>query len=150
MKAESDRAVIVVNSGRGILNAGLEMGRAIRLRGFATAVPQGALCASACALTWLAGSPRLLDANSRLRQGSRLCHIRAAGWRGMADRRHAMENGIAYEAVAEKAPEASTPSVALPYDPMSATTDFYSALAIADGETAAALVVPEKRGTTVQ
>lgn len=55
--AESDRAAVVLNSGGGNLVTGLEIGRAIRLRGFATAVPQGALCASACALTWLAGTP---------------------------------------------------------------------------------------------
>jgi hypothetical protein len=32
------------------------------------------------------------------------------------------------------------------YDPLKAVTAFYSALGAADGETAAALVVPEKRG----
>lgn len=66
LAAESDRAVVVLNSGGGNLHSGLEIGKAIRLRGFATAVPPGALCASACALTWLAGSPRLLDAESKL------------------------------------------------------------------------------------
>ncbi|WFR97591.1 hypothetical protein [Rhizobium tumorigenes] len=62
----SGRAVIVLNSGGGNLVAGLEIGRAIRLKGFATAVPANALCASACALTWLAGSPRLLADDSKL------------------------------------------------------------------------------------
>jgi hypothetical protein len=33
-----------------------------------------------------------------------------------------------------------------PYDPVSAVTRFYKALSVADGNTAAALVVPEKRG----
>jgi hypothetical protein len=33
-----------------------------------------------------------------------------------------------------------------PYDPVSAVTRFYQALGAADGDTAAALVVPEKRG----
>lgn len=33
-----------------------------------------------------------------------------------------------------------------PYDPVSAVTRFYNALGAADGDTAAALVVPEKRG----
>ena len=33
-----------------------------------------------------------------------------------------------------------------PYDPVSAVTRFYRALGAADGDTAAALVVPEKRG----
>ena len=36
------------------------------LRGFATAVAPGTLCASACALTWLAGSPRYFDITSKL------------------------------------------------------------------------------------
>lgn len=45
----SDRAVVLLNSGGGNLKAGL--GKAIRLRGFATAVAPDALCASACALT---------------------------------------------------------------------------------------------------
>ncbi len=64
--AESDRAVVVLNIGGGNLRSELQIGKAIRLRGFASAVPTGALCASACALTWLAGSPRLLDAESKL------------------------------------------------------------------------------------
>lgn len=64
--AESNRAVVVLNSGGGNLVTELEIGRAIRFRGFATAVPEGALCASACALTWLAGTPRLLDDGSKL------------------------------------------------------------------------------------
>ncbi|WP_244446959.1 hypothetical protein [Rhizobium sp. YS-1r] len=39
LAAESDRAVVALNSGGGNLHVGLEIGRAIRLRGFATAVP---------------------------------------------------------------------------------------------------------------
>lgn len=177
--AESDRAVVVLNSGGGNLVTGLEIGRAIRLRGFATAVPQGALCASACALTWLAGSPRLLDANSKLgfHAAYRIVDGHASEYGAanalvgaylnqlaLSDKaivfvtsappegiewltsNTAADVGISYEAIASKAPEVSKPSAALPHDPMSATTAFYSALAAADGETAAALVIPEKRG----
>jgi hypothetical protein len=38
----------------------MEIGRAIRLKGFGTLVPQGFQCASACALAWLGGSPRFM------------------------------------------------------------------------------------------
>jgi len=46
--ATIDRAVVILDSGGGNLQAGLEIGRAIKLRGFATAVPPSSLCASAC------------------------------------------------------------------------------------------------------
>ncbi|MBV7518963.1 hypothetical protein [Ensifer sp. ENS12] len=54
--------------------------------------------------------------------------------------------GISYEPISVKAPHASDRRKPMPHDPMSTTTAFYSALAAADGEAAAALVVPEKRG----
>ena len=66
LAAQSDKAIVVLNSEGGSVRAGIEIGRAIRLRGFATAVPPETLCASACALIWLAGSPRLLDGSSKL------------------------------------------------------------------------------------
>ncbi|MBB5574144.1 MULTISPECIES: hypothetical protein [Rhizobium] len=62
----SDKALVVLNSEGGALSAGIEIGRAIRLRGFATVVAQQTLCASACALIWLAGSPRFLDRASKI------------------------------------------------------------------------------------
>ncbi|WP_204269929.1 hypothetical protein, partial [Klebsiella michiganensis] len=39
---------------------------AIRLKGFATAVGDDGLCASACGLAWLAGNPRLMAASARI------------------------------------------------------------------------------------
>ncbi|MDK1388868.1 PAN domain-containing protein [Sinorhizobium sp. 8-89] len=48
------------------------------------------------------------------------------------------------KAVERTAPGAQEP--AAPYDPMGTVTAFYSALAAADGESASAHVVPEKRG----
>ncbi|WP_244446958.1 hypothetical protein [Rhizobium sp. YS-1r] len=54
--------------------------------------------------------------------------------------------GIGYESITVKAPRVVETDKHLPYDPMLATTAFYTALSAADGETAAAMVVPEKRG----
>ncbi|WP_156412392.1 hypothetical protein [Bosea sp. Root483D1] len=59
-------AVVILNSNGGLLLPGLEIGKAIRLKGFATVVPDGFQCASACALAWLAGSPRFLSPNGRV------------------------------------------------------------------------------------
>lgn len=66
LAANSGQAIVVLNSEGGLVETGIEIGRAIRLRGFATAVPPGTLCASACALSWLAGSPQYLDDTSKL------------------------------------------------------------------------------------
>ncbi|MER8648965.1 hypothetical protein [Mesorhizobium sp. M0586] len=57
--AATRQAIVLLNSEGGSVVPALEIGRAIRLRGFATAVASDALCASACALAWLAGTPRL-------------------------------------------------------------------------------------------
>ena len=56
----SPEAVVVFHSRGGNLFAGMEIGRAIRLKGFATLVPDDMLCASACALAWLGGRVRLV------------------------------------------------------------------------------------------
>jgi hypothetical protein len=54
------KAVVVFQSDGGNLQAGIEIGRAIRLKGFATFVPDGIRCASACATAWLGGLPRFV------------------------------------------------------------------------------------------
>lgn len=60
------RAVVVLESHGGSLDAGLEIGKAIRLKGFGTFVGDGALCASACGLAWLAGNPRIMTTSARV------------------------------------------------------------------------------------
>jgi hypothetical protein len=179
LAAEIDQAVVVLDSGGGDLHSGLEIGRAIRLRAFATAVPPDSLCASACALTWLAGSPRLLAPTSKLgfhaayrvvdgtasESGSgnalvgaylnqlgigdkAVVYVTSAPPEGIewltADK--AGNVGISFESIEATAPDLNAEGRPKPHDPMSTTTAFYSALAAADGEAAAALVVPEKRG----
>ncbi len=179
LAAASDRAVVVLNSGGGNLLAGLEIGKAIRLRGFATAVPPDALCASACALTWLAGTPRLMDAQSKLgfHAAYRLVNGKVLesgpanalvgsylNQLGLSDKavvyvtsappegvewltsQTAASVGIGYETITDKVPRAAETEKALPFDPISVATKFYTALSAADGEAAASLVVPEKRG----
>jgi hypothetical protein len=59
-------AVVVFHSRGGSLFAGMEIGRAIRLKGFSTLVPDNMLCASACALAWLGGRVRLMSDTARV------------------------------------------------------------------------------------
>jgi hypothetical protein len=49
------------SSDGGDLEAGIQIGRLIRLKGFLSLVSGGARCASACALAWLGGSKRLME-----------------------------------------------------------------------------------------
>jgi len=62
----SQRALVVLESPGGNLYAGIEIGRAIHLKGFATLVPDGVRCASACALAWLGGSPRVMGGTGQV------------------------------------------------------------------------------------
>ena len=57
-------AVVMLNSPGGREIVGIEIGQAIRHKGFATYVPDGFTCASACALAWVAGGPRFMSAGS--------------------------------------------------------------------------------------
>ena len=59
-----DEALVVLDSPGGLIEPALEIGRAIRFKGFGTAVINSK-CGSACAVVWLAGRPRSMtqDAN---------------------------------------------------------------------------------------
>jgi hypothetical protein len=59
-------AFVLLESDGGSLADALEIGETIRLRGYATAVMNGSSCNSACALIWLAGSPRGLSKSGRV------------------------------------------------------------------------------------
>ncbi len=61
-----DKGVVVLMSGGGSLSDGLEIGKAIHMKGFATYVPAGRVCASVCGLIWLAGTPRCMSARARI------------------------------------------------------------------------------------
>lgn len=54
-------AMVGLDSAGGAIVPALEIGRQIRLRGYSTVVTSSSVCTSACALIWLAGTPRYLD-----------------------------------------------------------------------------------------
>jgi len=73
----SENAVVIFQSPGGNLLAGIEIGKAIRLKGFSTVVPDGVQCASACALAWLGGRRRFLSDTARV--GFHAAYIKAEG-----------------------------------------------------------------------
>ena len=57
---------VVFDSPGGDLVAGIEIGKAIRLKGLKTLVAGGDMCASACALAWLGGIDRFMADGARI------------------------------------------------------------------------------------
>ena len=64
--ANIPKATVAFRSDGGSVIAGIEIGRQIRFKNFATLVPDDTRCASACALAWLGGIPRLMGANTHI------------------------------------------------------------------------------------
>lgn len=60
------KAVVVLSSNGGALMPAIEIGKIIKLAGFVTLVPDDAVCASSCALMWVAGTTRLLGPTGRV------------------------------------------------------------------------------------
>jgi hypothetical protein len=60
------RAVVVLQSDGGSVLAGIEIGETIRLKNFATLVPDDSRCASACALAWLGGTKRFMSYSAQI------------------------------------------------------------------------------------
>jgi len=56
----TDRAVVLFDSPGGLLMPAIEIGKAIKLKGFGTAVIDSN-CTSACAMAWIAGQPRMIN-----------------------------------------------------------------------------------------
>jgi hypothetical protein len=61
-----DAAIVLFESRGGNLVAGIEIGKAIRLKDFVTYVPADTICASACAFAWLGGTKRLLSRSAKV------------------------------------------------------------------------------------
>jgi hypothetical protein len=59
-------AVVVFSSPGGLLLEGLAIGTHIKAKRYLTVVAENTLCASACALAWLAGQRRLMTNSSRI------------------------------------------------------------------------------------
>jgi len=63
-KSLPPQTIVRLESPGGSLLAGIEMGKVIAASGFATSVTT--ICASSCALAWLAGSPRILSPSAKV------------------------------------------------------------------------------------
>ncbi|WP_293866433.1 hypothetical protein [uncultured Alsobacter sp.] len=68
-----ENAIVVFKSNGGNLKAGIEIGKAIRIKGFSTFVSDGESCASACALAWLGGRNRAMSGTARV--GFHAAHV---------------------------------------------------------------------------
>ena len=64
--SEIKDAVVILESPGGNAVAGMQIGKAIRQKGFLTVVPASINCASACALAWLGGLPRFMAEDSQI------------------------------------------------------------------------------------
>jgi hypothetical protein len=62
---ETKKAMVILASPGGSLDAGLSIGKQIRIAGYSTFVGSK-LCASACALAWLGGERRYMSADSKI------------------------------------------------------------------------------------
>lgn len=60
------KAVVILNSNGGMLFPAIEIGKIIKIVGNVTVVPKDAVCASSCALIWVAGSTRYLSPEGRV------------------------------------------------------------------------------------
>jgi hypothetical protein len=60
------KAIVYLEGPGGEITPGLNIGLAIRNQGFETAVAGAKTCSSACALAWLAGSPRRMGEGSNI------------------------------------------------------------------------------------
>ena len=74
---DSENAIVAFESPGGNLLAGIEIGKAIRLKGFSTFVPDGVRCASACALAWLGGRSRYMSETANV--GFHAVYVKAEG-----------------------------------------------------------------------
>ncbi len=71
------KATVSLKSDGGALVAGIRIGTLIRSKRFATLVPDGALCASACAVAWLGGVKRLVGKDAGV--GFHAAYVMRAG-----------------------------------------------------------------------
>ena len=174
---------VVLDSPGGAVLSGLEIGRAIRNKKLMTGVPSSTLCASSCALIWLAGSTRYAEESSMvgfhaayvIRNGkqvetgvgnaligaylnelglsdSAIIFVTKAPPEGIEQltKMKSEQVGISYKSISEVSSTRSSKKdfqiADQPYDPLKVVIAFYQFLGLGDGSSAAALVIPEKRG----
>lgn len=111
---ENDNALVVLDSPGGAVVPALEIGRAINISGFPTAVIGDSLCTSACALIWLAGSARALSADAKLG-----FHASYRDENGVA-----LESGVANALVGQYLTQLGLPSKAILFATLAPPNDF--------------------------
>ena len=84
-------AVVLFDSPGGSVAAAIQIGKAIRLEGFATVVPDGNTCASACALSWLGGVVRYMGKSAKV--GFHAAYINASGEKQVSSVANALIGG---------------------------------------------------------
>lgn len=176
------KAVVILDSPGGSVLGGLEIGRSIKSNDYVTAVPSKTLCASSCALIWLAGNKRFAEEDSFI--GFHAAYIYKNGKPvesgsgnalvgaylnqiGLSDKaivfvtnappegitrlskQLSQTYGILYSSVDGNKSEVfikqDKPKLKS-IEPIEVVKNFYAALSRADGDTAASLVTPSKRG----
>ncbi len=70
-------AIVVLSSDGGTLSDSLDIGRAIRIKKFATYIPDHSSCVSGCALIWLAGTSRYMSSSAKV--GFHAAYSRTSG-----------------------------------------------------------------------
>ncbi len=66
LAATLQQAVVITTGPGGSVVPALAIGSETRARGWSTLVPEGASCASACSMIWLAGQTRMLAAGAQI------------------------------------------------------------------------------------
>jgi hypothetical protein len=125
------KAVVTFDSDGRSLLAGIAIGKTIRLKSFVTAVIDGQRCASACALAWLGGSPRLMGTRAYI--GFHAAYVDKAG--------RASETGVGNALVGASLTQIGLSESAVVYITQAAPTDM-TWLTLRDAERIGIDVVP--------
>jgi len=88
---QAKSAVVLFDSPGGSVPAAIQIGKAIRLEGFATVVPEGNTCVSACALAWLGGVVRYMGNSARV--GFHAAYINTSGEKQVSSVANALIGG---------------------------------------------------------
>jgi hypothetical protein len=132
------KAIVAFNSDGGHLLAGIEIGKTIRLKSFATAVLDKQRCASACALAWLGGSPRFMDRTAHV--GFHAAYVERAG--------RASESGVGNALVGSYLTQIGLSEKAVVYITQAAPTEM-TLLTLRDAEKIGIEVLPFEQQTPV-
>ncbi len=133
------KAIVAFNSDGGDVLAGIAIGKTIRLKSFATAVLDGQRCASACAIAWLGGSPRLMGRTASI--GFHAAYIKREG--------RASESGVGNALVGSYLTQIGLSETAVVYITQAAPTQL-TLLTLQDAERIGIEVLPFEQYASAQ